>query len=908
MTRQLINTVFSSWSSHKKFLRKAKNIVIIINELEKDYQLVTDNQLKEKTSELRNRIQLGESLDIILPEAFAIVKNSARRLIGKKLLVCNQLIVWNMIHYDVQLIGGIAMHQCKVTEMSTGEGKTLAATLPLYLNALTGRNCQLVTVNDYLAKRDSEWNKYLFQFLGLTVGCIQCGMNREDRQRAYAADITYGTASEFGFDYLRDNGVALRKEDQVQRGHFFCIVDEIDSVLIDEARTPLIISGPSGKQSNFYFLEARDRINDLVIKQNYLCSKIINEIYSNTKRDKKNIPIISQPSIASLFQIKIGMPKNRILMKIMEIGKYRKMLDVFETEIGGELQKKKLFLLQEDLLFTIDEKNNQVTLTEFGRSNLFPNNPDAFVLPDLHTMLINIDLDRNLNYKQKQKSKMHVEKKFQNLSEEIHCLNQLLRAYCLYEKNKDYVVSDNQIMIVDENTGRLMPGRRWGDGLHQAIEVKEGVDIQSENKNFANITIQNYFRLYEKLSGMTGTAITEMAELYDIYKLEVVSIPTHLPCLRVDRDDTIYRTRHEKYKAVVSDISDAYSRKQPVLVGTASIESSEILHGILKKIKIPHKVLNAKSHNREADIVAQAGQKGSVTIATNMAGRGTDIKLGECIDQLGGLLVLGTERHESRRIDRQLRGRCARQGDPGTSKFYISLEDDLIRLFVNNGPITKLLQTAMNEGGKIEHPLVNKSIELAQQKVEQQNYCMRKKLLQYDDVLNQQRKVIYELRNDVICCKEIDKFIEGIIEDEIEKKLSSTNSTNNKKPKINKLHLWIDELLSKELKNSGDELKNQNSIKIRILYQIMCVYSSKSTQRTLKLVYSIDRYIIIKSIDQGWQNHLIAMEDLRRNVILRSYAQKDPLIEYKNEAFVFFKHLMTIINVTIFENIFQSKM
>ena len=695
-------------SHYRRFLKKSRPVVAKINEIEAEYQSLSDEELRAKTEEFKGRLKNGETLDDLLPEAFAAVKNAARRMVGSKILVCEQELEWNMIHYDVQLIGGMALHSRFISEMATGEGKTLVATAPLYLNALAGKNCQLVTVNDYLARRDSEWMGHLYEKLGMTVGCIQNGMRPNERRDVYNRDITYGTASEFGFDYLRDNGMATRKEDQVQRDHFFCIIDEADSILIDEARTPLIISGPMEEDRPLPFGEFKPGISDLVRKQNRLCNELASRAkellevpasdrekefekafkaaeVANKAREKKGESPEPLPEFEDPYQllvlVKWGMPKNKQFLRLMEQPEVRKAYESTELNLNGDMQKDLRYKLKERLYYNIDERNHQADLTEWGRNELKPNDPDAFVLPDLPSEYMEIDARKDLDQKQKEQERAKAQENFSKRSEEIHTISQLLRAYSLYEKDVEYVVQEGKVMIVDENTGRIMAGRRWSDGLHQAVEAKEGVAIEKETKTYATITIQNYFRLYEKLSGMTGTAETEASEFFEIYKLNVMVIPTHRECVRVDDNDVVYKSRRAKYNAVVKDLEEAHKKGQPVLVGTASVEASELLSRMLKRSKIKHNVLNAKFHQHEAEIVAMAGVKGAVTIATNMAGRGTDIKLGEGVPELGGLLVLGTERHESRRIDRQLRGRCARQGDPGHTKFFVSFEDPLMRLF-----------------------------------------------------------------------------------------------------------------------------------------------------------------------------------------------------------------------------------
>ncbi|MBP7483346.1 MAG: preprotein translocase subunit SecA, partial [Lacunisphaera sp.] len=594
---------------YKKFLEKCRPIVARINALELTYQSLTDAQLRAKTDEFRARLKNGETLEQILPEAFATVKNAARRLQGRSITVCDHELTWDMVHFDVQLIGGMAIHEGKIAEMATGEGKTLVSTLPLYLNTLTCRNTQLVTVNDYLARRDSEWMGHLYNFLGVSVGCIQQQMSSELRREMYGRDITYGTASEFGFDYLRDNGMATRKEDQVQRDHWYCIVDEIDSILVDEARTPLIISGPAPIEREQPFTALRPVVDRLVSDQIRLCNRIAGEAKAMLEKTELTSDE-RQVAARKLLQVKMGNPKNKLLLRIMETPEWRKLLDKTETEMNSDLNKEDLYRLKEELLYVIDERQHQADLTEIGRLNIRPDNPDAFVLPDLATEFSDLDKDTAVTPEQREAQKLASQNRYAGVSEEIHAISQLLRAYSLYERDVEYVVADGKVMIVDENTGRVMPGRRWSDGLHQAVEAKEGVTIERETRTYATVTIQNYFRMYEKLAGMTGTAETEAAEFQDIYRLSVQVIPTNQPCIRIDRNDSIFKTRRDKYAAVVREIEAANKRGQPVLVGTVSVESSEVLSRMLKRTGVIHTVLNAKFHQQESEIVARAGQRG----------------------------------------------------------------------------------------------------------------------------------------------------------------------------------------------------------------------------------------------------------------------------------------------------------
>lgn len=911
-------------SHNRRFQKKCQPLVAKINALEQEYQALSEEALKAKTDAFRQRYRegmeaarkrLGEDEDALLeasetllsellPEAFATVKNAARRLCGQRVEYMGTESEWNMVHFDVQLVGGIAIHEGNISEMATGEGKTLVSTLPLYLNALTGRNCQLCTVNEYLAQRDSEWMGHLFKYLGLTVGVIKSLQSPEVKRAMYGCDITYTTASELGFDYLRDNGMATRAEDQVQREHYFCIVDEIDSILIDEARTPLIISGPVQEDREAPFRELKPGVSQLVQSQGKLCNRLANEARGELEKENPDW----DAALPKMLQVKLGMPKNKTLMRMMENGEWRRAFEKYHLEMHSDFMKRDLFAMKEALYYVIDEKQHQADLTELGRTTLQPNDPDAFVMPDLPTIFMEIDRDESLSDEDRLSEKQKEEEIFANRAEQIHCISQLLRAYSLYERDKEYVVTEGKVAIVDENTGRMMPGRRWSDGLHQAVEAKEGVNIEKESKTYATITIQNYFRLYDKLAGMTGTAETEAGEFHDIYRLDVKIIPTNQPCIRIDENDVIYKTRREKYNAVVEDIADAHSKGQPVLVGTASVESSELLSRMLKRANLVHSVLNAKFHQQEAEIVARAGQKGAITIATNMAGRGTDIKLGEGVAGLGGLLVLGTERHDSRRIDRQLRGRCSRQGDPGRSKFYISLEDDLMRLFANAGPISKILQSSFKEGEVLEHPLLNRSIESAQKKVEQQNFTIRKRLLQYDDVLNRQREVIYGLRNQSIHDEAPRQVIFEMVGEEIDERIDAI-APGEKQPEgedLENLLIWVNSHFPASIRNEEVVGKSGNSLRAFIMERIEQAYAQKEAVEDPGGIKNLERYVIIRAIDKNWQDHLTEMEDLRRAVGLRGYGQKDPLVEYKSEAYRYFADLMGRIRGDVCRGLFRS--
>ena len=892
---------------YRRFLKKCRPIVARINEFEEGYQQLSDDRLKAKTDEFRQRISDGETLDDLLPEAFATVKNAARRLCGSTIMVCDHEIDWEMVHYDVQLIGGIALHERYIAEMATGEGKTLVSTCPLYLNALSGKNCQLVTVNDYLARRDSQWMGAVFEFLGLSVGCIQNSMDPPTRHEMYSRDITYGTASEFGFDYLRDNGMASSKEDQVQTDHYFCIIDEADSILVDEARTPLIISGPMQEDRPLPFNQLKPVVKRLVDAQAKLCNRIADE-GRRTLLDENATADARSEAVAKMYQVKQGMPTNKQFFRMMEDSVARKEIEKFTLEMHSDANKSRDYDLKEELFYAIDEKNHQADLTDKGRALISPDDPDAFVLPDLPNLFMELDKDESLDDAAKKTGKESAQQEFEKKSEEIHCIGQLLRGYGLYEKDKQYVVQNGKVIIVDENTGRLMSGRRWSNGLHQAVEAKEGVAIEKETKTYATITIQNYFRMYEKLSGMTGTAETEAGEFHDIYRLGVMVIPTNRPCIRDDLNDFMYKTRRQKYKSVVEHIDEAHGKGQPILVGTASVEASEVLSRMLRRANVPHSVLNAKYHEQEAEIVAKAGLRGAVTIATNMAGRGTDIKLGEGIPELGGLLVLGTERHESRRTDRQLRGRCARQGDPGMSRFYVSLEDDLMRLFANQGAISNLLQKSFSEDDVLEGGSLNWAIENAQKKVEQQNYSIRKRLLQYDDVLNRQREIVYELRNDTLSEENPRRILFELVEEELTERLEAVVDPKGALTEEfdSFLSSWMNLTFPVSIKHEECEGKSFEELSEYLLKRIEDAYDAKISLEHPEAVAGLERYVLIHAVDIHWQDHLTEMDELRRSVGLRGYGQKNPLSEYKSEAYVYFEEMMSLIRSDVCSGMFRS--
>lgn len=827
-------------------------------------------------------------LESILPDAYAVVKNAARRLCGSEIIVTGQPLKWEMVHFDVQLIGGIALHRGMIAEMQTGEGKTLVATLPVFLNALTGLGVHVVTVNDYLAKRDADWMGALFRSLGLTVGCISNQMPPEQRRAEYACDITYGTNAEFGFDYLRDNGMALTRGEQVQRGHYFALIDEVDSILIDDARTPLIISGPAPKPSHELVVH-KSSVEQLVKRQTGLCNAFAEEAKKSLDEGE-----MAAAGLA-LYKLKLGQPRNRRLLRFMEDPDLRRLLQSTELKF-----QKNNFKLKDELYFAIDEKRQDADLTEKGRVQLAPGDPDSFTLPDLDGRLSAIQADESLGRAEKERARLVIEAMMSERAAKIHHITQLLKAYCLYERDIHYVVRDGKVTIIDESTGREMAGRRWSDGLHQAVEAKENVAIEKETRTYATITIQNYFRIYEKLAGMTGTAETEAAEFHDIYHLNVLPIPTNLTNIRIDGNDRIFKTRREKFNSVVQRILETHATGQPVLVGTASVDASETLSRMLKRAKIGHAVLNAKFHEQEAEIVSKAGQLGAVTVSTNMAGRGTDIGLGEGVAALGGLFVIGTERHTSRRVDRQLRGRCARQGDPGRSEFFISLEDDLMRNHAAPEKMAALIERAgksQSLGGLVEN---------AQKRVEQRDYQARKQVLDFDDVMNMHRGIVYGLRNDVLYAEDTRKLIDNLIEESVAAGVANHPPEGEPgNPDYGDLNLWIStipvSILTDELKTSDPD-----GLVTLIATRVRESYFGRVEDLPMELRDQEERRAILFAIDDQWQEHLERMEELREGVFLRAQGQKDPLVEYKNEAYELFSNLMESIHREALQNLFRS--
>ncbi len=925
---KLFEKIFGS--KHEKDIKKIQPIVARINELYEPLQKLSEEEFKGKGTELKTRVRnrlspvedrirelarkldnaeadpreneqlnqqleeakkeyesvTAEMLDEVLPETFALVKETCRRLNGHKYTVMGRELVWDMVPYDVQLIGGIVLHQGKISEMATGEGKTLVSTLPVFLNALTGRGVHVVTVNDYLAQRDKEWMTPVFEYHGLSVGVILTRMQSEERREQYQCDITWGTNNELGFDYLRDN-MAGTPAEMVHRDFYFAIVDEVDSVLIDEARTPLIISGPVPNADNSKFELIKPWIEQLVRAQQNLIASLLN----SAEKLLKEKPNDFDAGLA-LLRVKRGQPKNNRFIKMLSQGGIGKLIQQVENEYLKD-NSSRMHEVDDELYYAVDEKANTIDLTDKGReflSRLSHQDRDLFLLPDVGSEVAVIESDPSLSTQEKIQKKDDTYRLYADRSEALHNISQLLKAYSLFQKDDEYVVQDGQVMIVDEFTGRVLPGRRYSDGLHQAIEAKENVKIEGETQTMATITIQNFFRLYKKLAGMTGTAETEASEFYEIYKLDVVVIPTNRPIARRDMDDLVYKTRREKYNAIIGKVVELKEKGQPVLVGTASVEVSETLSRMLRARRIEHNVLNAKQHDREADIVAMAGQKGAITIATNMAGRGTDIKLGPGVRELGGLFILGSERHESRRIDRQLRGRAGRQGDPGESIFYVSLEDELMRLFGSERVIAVMDRLGHEEGDVIEHSMITRSIERAQKKVEEQNFAIRKRLLEYDDVMNQQREVIYSRRRKAL---EMDRLTADILD------LLLDYSANT----VRKFHAANDGTgleeqvlrdLSVEFKVDPATFEGDDEEKIAesLFKAAKEFYQRKESAIPAEIMRQIEKYAVLSVIDQKWREHLREIDSLREGINLRAYGQKDPLLEYKQEAYHLFVDLL----------------
>jgi|WetSurMetagenome_2_1015567.scaffolds.fasta_scaffold02431_3 preprotein translocase subunit SecA len=929
---KVLGAVFGS--KQDRDMRKLRPIVEKVNGFRDAVGALTDEQIKAKTAEFKDRLAKGQTLDDILPEAFAVCREATHRVLGERRTVFDPYYkkeIPFMAHFDVQVMGAAVLHQGKIAEMKTGEGKTQVSVLAAYLNALTGKGVHVVTVNDYLARRDSEWMGRIHAFLGLTVGCLDTTEpGTPERRQAYECDITYGTNNEYGFDYLRDN-MASSPAQLVQRELNFAIIDEVDNILVDEARTPLIISGPVTK-SNREYEELKPRVERLVSAQSQEVQKVLNEIEPLIGKEGKEYELGYK-----LLVVKRGAPKNKKLNKLLKEEGVSKYMKQVETDY---LREKKLYEIDEELYYTIDESGHSAEMTEKGRTLVSQSNPDFFVVPDLSELLHKIDTDASLSPLEKSEKREEMHRAHAERSERIHCVSQLLRAYSLFELDVDYVVQDGQILIVDEFTGRILHGRRWSEGLHQAVEAKEGVKIAGENQTLATITFQNFFKMYAKVSGMTGTALTEAGEFNEIYKLDVVSIPTYRPMQRVDHEDEIYRTHREKYNAVVKEITEMNKAGRPVLVGTTSIEKSELLSKLLLRAGIQHEVLNAKQHAREAQIVAQAGRLGAVTIATNMAGRGTDIVLGGNFEanannelfkegiavedltldekrkryaklykqleeehakvvELGGLHIVGTERHEARRIDNQLRGRSGRQGDPGSSKFFLSLDDDLMRIFGSERIASIMDRLGAEDGEVISHPFVTRAIGNAQKRVEARNFEIRKHLKEYDDVMNLQRKEIYGLRQRILKGEDIkDEVLDqlaGSLEELIYKYTSEGRYSDQWN--LKELVREVRALFGVSFASSESEAAQatQDSLFDEMWKLVKARYEEKEARLTPEIMRQFERGVFLMVIDNLWKDHLYEMDHLKGGVQYRAYGQKNPLYEYQREGMKMFEELRSNI-------------
>ncbi len=995
MLKKLVTRVIGT-----RFERELKRIQPIIDQIlehEKRLATLTDDEIKAQTPKLRNalhgrvgdierdleekreakrscadpverdgiasevhdleeqlRTESAKVLDDLLPEAFATVREACRRLVGSSVVVTGHEIVWDMVPYDVQLIGGLVLHQGKIAEMATGEGKTLVATLPLYLNSLTGRGVHLITVNDYLARRDSEWMGALFDFLGVSVGCLDKTVpSSPERRAAYNCDVTYGTNNEFGFDYLRDNMV-FSLDQRVQREHVYAIIDEVDSVLIDEARTPLIISGPVGNEGDAEYAKHNAQVVRLVRRQGEVVGSLVAEVEPLLKNGDNQYE-----AAVKLFKAQLGMPKHKRLMKYMQEGGVKQLVQRVELDRIADrklpVSQQKFRDIEEDLYFVMDEKGRSVHLTDRGVEAMSPEDPTLFVVPDISEEMGRIEHDETLSAEEKLERRRALEAEYAAKSEKQHIIHKLLQAHALHEKDVDYVVQDGQVYIVDEFTGRIMAGRRWSDGLHQAIEAKESVTVRGETQTLATVTIQNYFRMYEKVSGMTGTAETEENEFFQIYGLEVMVIPTNRPVRRVDADDHLYKTRREKYKVIVEEVERQHERGLPVLVGTPNVDVSETISRMFKRRGLKHEVLNAKQHQREAEIVRQAGRAGAITIATNMAGRGTDIKLGpnvkRCqvcgirskmapfgqtveeadlsqdeIKQLGchedppcGLVIVGTERHESRRIDRQLRGRSGRQGDPGQSVFFLSLEDDLMRLFMSERVAKIMDKTGVQEGEVITHPWVTRAIENAQKRVELQNFQARKRLLDYDDVMNQQREVVYSLRlfglegGEELKAEAVRMI--GVTLDRFVEEVASENPEDWDRDLIH-ADLLRRFLVSVPAVQDPERVPDEDALRTLLNSAGTEAFKAKLASwdqlgeryGESHLAERVLALLVLRVLDEKWKDHLFELDHLRSGIYYRSLGQKDPLVEYKKEAFEMFVDLMHDIRATFTETFFKHQL
>lgn len=916
-------------TAQERRVRSFSKMITQIRTWENNLSALSPAELQAKTGEFRARLEKGEPLDNLLPEAYAVVVLACRQMCGTPVHVSGYEQKWDMVPYDVQLLGGIAMHQGCIAEMGTGEGKTLTATLPLYLNALTKKPVHLVTTNDYLAERDCQWVGGVLRYLGVTTGFLTNDMSTEERKQIYANDVVYGTASEFGFDYLRDNSMAQTAAEQVQRGHYFAIVDEIDSILIDEARTPLIISGPVPVSRQMYDLLKED-VFALVRLQRDACSKLATQARATLDKHIQADGTIAlkseecQEALRKLWLVSKGTPHNKILKRAKEDPDLRAALDQCDLYYYNEQNKEERQHELATLYILVDERSSEFELTEKGiqawtTQSGGKNTVEDFIMLDMGEAFANIDANPNLSDEEKIQARLEVQEEDSHRKERSHNLRQLFRAHLLMERDIDYMVQEGKIVIIDENTGRPQPGRRFSDGLHQAIEAKESVAIQKETQTYATITLQNYFRLYQKLAGMTGTASTEAQEFKDIYKLEVLTIPAHRPCIRKDANDEIYMTEREKYQAILKDVRQIHGEGRPILIGTESVEVSEKLSRILTQNSLPHTVLNAKNPLQEAEIIANAGQQGVITVSTNMAGRGTDIKLGEGIASRGGLYVLGTTRHQSRRVDRQLMGRCARQGDPGSYKCYVSFEDALLRLFASPMMTTLIQKMRPPEGEPISAPMLNSALATAQQRVEQRNAAMRKHTLEYDDVMNRQRQEIYQFRNEILNTPDIFQLATELLQATCLKASEehvAHAGDDRWQPEAFRQFLLHHFPVSFEEGHFDQPQMEVEEIATLASSPVTSLFLQKCDRDQAKIraenlgdphiiLSHVLRRLMLRKLDRYWQEHLLAMDHLRADMNLRAIGQRDPLMEFKHEAFRLFEELSTLLRGEIASDLFR---
>ena len=887
---------------NRGFLRRAKKFAKTVNSIESRFANFSEEDFKLKTAEFKERVAKGENPEKFLAEAFALVKSAARKLCGSKVLVCGIEQEWDMVHYDVQLVAGFSLYKNMIAEIATGEGKTLIATLPAYVYALYGKGCHIATVNEYLARRDCEWMGPIYNLLGLKCSYVYSGQTSADKKSAYSADITYGTSTEFGFDYLRDNSMTHSRGEKVQRGFFFCLIDEADSILIDEARTPLIISDYDADEPENPFKDIHPLVKSIVAAQTRLANSVAGDVAKRLNAGRE----LKEEDLKSLYQVKLAAPRNKILKQILEKGVVNIAFEKLQLSLSTGFNKKALNDLKENLYYVVDEKLHRATLTTRCQEFLNPKNPDAFTLPDCEAEIERINADASLGEAERSERIARARANLMKKSETIHSFSQLLQAYSLYERDVDYIVSDGKIEIIDPNTGRVMYGRRWSDGLHQAVEAKEGVKIERENLTCATISIQNYFRMYSKLAGMSGTAKEQADEFSEVYGMGVIEIPTNKPCVRRDFDDVVMLTRREKYRRVLEILTEAHSRGQPVLVGTPSVEESEVVSRMLKMAGIRHNVLNAKNNSAEAVIVAQAGRMGQITIATNMAGRGTDIKLGEGVNDIGGLLILSTSHHHSRRVDRQLMGRCARQGDNGQTIFVVSLEDDLIRLHADTSVFQKAIKNKHRDGVALSHPLLKRLISRAQDEVETEYSAARKEMLKFDNPANKQRSIVYSIRDEIISADNPDSILDRYIEETVDYFVEDALPVEDldiSSADLSRLCEKCSAVFPIDAKPSEFEGGGRKKIAEMLVEKARVAVGNMFSAVDPKIASEIKKRALLGAFDSAWRGHIAALEDLRNGIYLRSYAQKDPYCEFEKEAFEFFKDTIRQMHETALKSI-----